>query len=224
MPDTPSEPDDEPPAARDDQRAGPEATATDSSAEAGGSTAPTTGAAEADDATRRWLIRFLVGLGIGIPILIEGATLLRMVRSFLFGGDGGGGGNESDDGGDTDPTVDIGDEILTATPQPETLRRAVVISGESVWEFEATIRVENTGNEPYTFRVDAMTTDAGNRIADPASTEQLAPGETATIEHTWRMPAGERPGTFEVVGIVETAAGEDLTERTVELGEFPIQN
>ena len=209
MPDTPTEPDDE-------SSAAPEAVHTGRSAgddESADST-PVTPAAEEDDVSRRWLVRALVGLGIGIPILIEGATLLRMIRSFLFG-DEGGGGTDTDDGGES--AVELGDELLPETPQPETLRRAVVISGESVWEFEARIRVENTGEEPYTFRVSALTTDEGNRIVDPASTEQLAPGETGTIEHVWRMPTGERPATLDVVASTEGAAGTDRVERTVEL-------
>ncbi|AGN00667.1 hypothetical protein L593_03580 [Salinarchaeum sp. Harcht-Bsk1] len=217
MPDTPTEPDDE-----SDADTG--ATRADSTAGEDESAAPTTVApAGQDDVNRRWLIRLLVALGIGIPILVEGATLLRMLRSFLLGG-GGGGGNESDSGGDPDTAVEIGDEILPETPPPEILRRAVVVSGENVWEFQARIRVENTGEDPYTFRVSALRTDEGKRIADPVATERLAPGEPQTLDHTWRMPAGERPASFEVLASTETATGTERVERTVELGSFPLQN
>lgn len=169
---------------------------------------------------RRWLIRAIVGLGLGIPIAIEGATFLRMLRSYFFGGGGDGG---EDDGNVTDPTAGIGDELLPETDQHETLTRAVLVTGRDVWELEATIRVENTGDAPYTFRVEAITTDEGNRIADPASTGSLAPGETATIEHTWRLPAGESPAVATVVGIVGGPTT-DRVQRDVELEEFPRQN
>jgi hypothetical protein len=168
---------------------------------------------------RRWLIRALVGLGFGIPIAIEGATLLRMVRSYFFGG----GGDGEDGGNTTDPTAGIGDELLPETSQRETIERAVLVTGRNVWQFEARIGVENTGDAPYTFRVDAITTDEGNRIADPVSTGAIAPGESATIEHTWRLPVGQSPAVASVVGITEGATT-DRVEREVDLGEFPRQN
>jgi hypothetical protein len=173
-----------------------------------------------DAIPRRWLIRAIVGLGFGIPIAIEGATLVRMLRSYFFGG----GGDDGDEGGNvTDPTAGIGDELLPGTSQSETITRAVLVTGQSVWEFEARIRVENTGDAPYTFRVDAITTDEGNRIADPASTGPIAPGESATIEHTWRLPVGQSPAVASVVGITDGATT-DRVERDVELDEFPRQN
>jgi hypothetical protein len=82
-----------------------------------------------DDVSRRWLSRLLVGLGIGIPVLIEGTTAFRLITSRLFGS-GDGGGDEGGATGTATPTersaVGVGDELLAATAPIETVRELCV--------------------------------------------------------------------------------------------------
>lgn len=179
---------------------------------------------EDDDVTRRWLLRALVGLGFGIPLAVEGATLLGMLDSQLFGG---GGGDESD-GAESDdeaaPVVAVGDELLPGTAPADTLTDAAVVSGgEAGRRFEVAIAVENTGERPYQLRLGVVRTAEGTRVDGGASTDRLEPGASATLRATYDLPDGETPATLSVVGAEYVGTGERLTQRTVRFEDVPVR-
>ena len=181
---------------------------------------------EDDDVTRRWLIRALVGLGFGIPIAIEGATLLGMLDSQLFGG----GGGESD--GDetagpatpTEPVVAVGDELLPGTAPAETLTDAAVVAGEDGRRFEVTVAVENTGERAYELRLGVVRTADGTRVDGGASTDSLEPGASTALTATYDLPDGETPATLSVVGAESVGTGERITQRTVRFEDVPVRD
>lgn len=170
-----------------------------------------------DDDTRRWLIRILVGLGIGIPILIEGATFLELFRRHLLGSD-----TPTPTATDTPGGVAVGEELLPATPQTETLSAATLRAGDGAWSFEVTVTVENTGEVPYELRLGEVVTETGTMVDGAASTGQVPPGETATVEGAWALPSGAEPDRLAVVAVTygETTA---TVSESVELGSIPTQ-
>lgn len=178
---------------------------------------------EDDDVTRRWLLRALVGLGFGIPIAVEGATLLGMLDNRLFGG-GSGDERGGDERGDDEPVVAVGDELLPGTPASDTLTDAAVVTGDDGRRFEVTVAVENTGERPYEVRLDVVRTAEGTRVDGGASTGRLDPGASATLTETYALPDGETPATLSVVGAESVETGERITQRTVRFEDVPVRS
>ncbi|WP_152042184.1 hypothetical protein [Salinigranum salinum] len=192
-----------------------------------GPTAATSDAAETESAAeahrRRTIIRLLVGLGIGIPILVELATFVGLVEQSLLGDDrNDGGGGES---GDTTTTagsggVGVGDELLPDTPQRETLSVASFRAATDQWVLTLAASVENTASEPYTVQFGPVTTERGRTVEGTGRAVTVAAGDTAQITGTWQLPPGDRPASV----VVRTGAGDAVTtDHTVDLGRIPVE-
>ena len=166
--------------------------------------------------SRKTLVRILIVLGIGIPIVVEGLTFVGLV------------GNQLGDGGDgaTTPTepagVDIGEDLLPGTDQAETLRAANVSAGGD-WEFTLRIDVRNTGRDGYELTVGPLTTEDGETIAGTRSTGPLGANESRDFTGSWSLPSGEVPTQLEVSAAVPTANGTTTVSRVVSLETVSIQ-
>ncbi|WP_435319688.1 hypothetical protein [Haloarchaeobius sp. TZWSO28] len=144
---------------------------------------------------RRTLIRLLIVVGIGIPLVIEGATFFGLVSNQLFGGE---------QPADQREPVGIGDEVVLTTEQTERLTDAhfETVDGERRLVVEVTVR--NTGNDPYEFRVDSVTLEDGTTLSANASTGRLARGETATVSASWAVDEGVAVASLNATSVVST--------------------
>jgi hypothetical protein len=194
--------------------------------------APGTADATADDGdvTRRWLIRAAVGLGFGIPLAVEGATLVGLLESWLFGGGGGGeDGGDAGDGGTattpSQPATAVGDDLLPTTDRAETLAEATVHAGDGGWRFDLVVDVENAADRPYELRLGTVTTQDGTRVEGGAATDVLAAGESASLSASYDLPDGETPATMAVAGVehVDGGGGERFFRRDVRFGNVPVR-
>ena len=176
------------------------------------------------DVTRRWLIRALVGLGFGIPLAIEGATLIGLVESWLSGDGGDGDATAATQTTSSEPATAVGDDLLPATDRAETLAEATVYARDDGWRFDLTVDIENTGDRPYELRLGTVATQGGDRVDGGASTGRLAAGESASLSASYDLPDGETPATMSVVGVeyVE-GGGERLMQETVRFGNIPVR-
>ncbi|WP_254273481.1 hypothetical protein [Haloarcula marina] len=166
------------------------------------------------------LVRLLIVLAIGIPILIEVITFGGLIGHYVAGSGGGGGA-----AGTPTPAIagaSTGDEILEQTPAVERIDDATVVVAEDGWEFSLTVAVNNTGQGPYELRLGPVTTRAGETVAGSGpTTGELAAGDTGSVTGRWLLPKGQRPDAVAVT--VVTGDGEPTTsEYTVELGDIPV--
>lgn len=166
---------------------------------------------------RRTLIRLLVGLGIGVPILIEAATLLGLVGDLLGGDDGGAGTPTATE---TTAGVGLGDELLPDAPGTHTVQAAYVAADG--WTFTLSVGVENTTDRTYELRLRTVTTDGGDVVEGGGESGPIAPGETGSVTGRWDLPDGASPDTVEAVAIVRNGTVTTV-ERTVDLGSVPVQ-
>lgn len=164
--------------------------------------------------SRRTLIRILVGLGIGIPVVVEGLTLLGLVGD-QFGGDGS-------DGTDTataaDNGVGVGDELLPGTAPTETVVEGYVTGDD--WTFTLVVTVDNGSDRTYELRLGAVTTEDGDRVDGGRGTGSIEPGESASVTGQWSLPEGSTPESVDVVAVAGDATE---VERQVRLGKFPVR-
>lgn len=164
---------------------------------------------------RRTLIRLLVGLGIGIPVLIEGATLLG-----LLGGLFGDGGEATATPTRTATGVGVGDELLPETAPAETVESAYITA--DAWLFSMTVGVENTGDRTYQLRLEAVRTRGGDVVEGGGESGPIEPGASGSVTGTWDLPDGAAPDTVDVVAIARDGTATKV-ERAVTLGVVPVQ-
>lgn len=162
---------------------------------------------------RRTLVRLLIVLAIGIPIVLEAATFAGLLDSRLLGG--GTPGAETPTATETDAppadAVGIGDELLPATPQQETVTAADVERTAGAREFVLSVAVENDAESSYELRLDALTTDRGTTVSGGGRTGQLAPGENETLTGRWELPSGEDPDAVIAVASLTSPGGDRET-------------
>lgn len=167
---------------------------------------------------RRTLVRLLVGLGFGIPIVVEGATFLGFVRETLAGdGESAGSGSAGDGSTDT-PTagegVAVDEELFPGTAPNERMRAAVVQETDAGREFVTSVQVDNTTERVYELRLAGLTTDAGTHLEASTSTDPIPPGESAVVTGRWSLPAEEDPARLHATALFgegDAATSERLT-------------
>lgn len=177
------------------------------------------GDGEGPPVPRRWLIRLLVGLGLGIPIVIEGATFGRLVSERLFGGDDG-----------AEPTatttarraVGVGDELLPETTPTERLSSATVDAGDERWRLVLTVEVQNTGRVPYELELGAVTTADGERVPGEATTGRIPPGQSAFVTGAYSLATGATPESV-VAAAITHGADAERREYRVALASIPVE-
>jgi len=167
---------------------------------------------------RKTLIRLLVAVAIGVPLIVEAGTFVGLVDQHL--------------GGDDDPTtttttldgraVGVGDDLLPDTAQVERVTGAAVYA-DGDWRFELSVAVNNTGDRPYTLRLGSLTTESGDRVEGAFSTGRLAPGESTTLTATWSIPSGSSPATVDAKAFTYGENETEATTATVRFGSVPVQ-
>lgn len=167
---------------------------------------------------RRTLIRILIALALGIPILVELRTVVTLVGSWVRGEDG------------TTPTptpryeaVGIGDELLPETAAVERLERAEVIAtDDDTWPFTIVVEVDNGSDRDYRLELGAVTTRDDTVVDGGATSDRIPPGESATLANTWSLPEGESPESMKVRAELGTEDPE-VIERDVVLRGIAVQ-
>ncbi|MFB6196891.1 MAG: hypothetical protein ABEI52_01300, partial [Halobacteriaceae archaeon] len=171
--------------------------------------------------SRRWLIRILVGLGLGIPILVEGVTFFGLVSETFLGGDDG---TTTTSTTTRQPTVGVGDELLPSTTPQETVREAYINIREAGWEFLLLVEVANTTEHPYEVDLGPVITDGGTTVEGSATTGRLSPGASETVTATWLLPSGATPDVLSVTGTAYVDGETRTTSRSVNLGSIAVRN
>jgi len=180
---------------------------------------------DVDGPEQKTLIRLLIVIGIGLPILIEVATFGSMLGHHVAG-DGGGGG----DAAPGTPTavetgVVTGDEILDEPNLSARIESASVVTENDGWRFTVTVNATNTGQTPAAVRLGGVTSRSGTTVDGAATTDRIQPGESASVTESWLLPPGERPGRLAVTTVRYPADGTPETEsHTVTLGDIPVSN
>jgi hypothetical protein len=173
---------------------------------------------------RRWILRLLVGAGLGIPILVEARTFLGLFRAHVLGEDTDEVGATATPTQTPEQSVGVGDELLEGTRPRETVREArirVLDSGE--WRFDLSVSVENTTDAPYELRLGDVQTTAGETVGGGGSTGHIPPRGTGEVTEFWPLPSENRPETLQVTALTYAEEGVELAERTVTLGRVPLE-
>jgi hypothetical protein len=176
----------------------------------------------ADERRRKRLIRIVVVLALAVPLVIEGLTFGGLLSSTLLGGGDDGGTVTPDGTATTTAGVGVGDELLAATPQRETIRTASVQATGETWTLTLSATVNNTANSSYQFQLGTVETTGGETVSNSASVT-VPPGETETVTGQWSLPAGERPRAIQVLAVEDVGGNATVSRETVRLAPIPVQ-
>lgn len=173
---------------------------------------------------RRNFIRLLIGLGIGIPILIEAATFFGLIERHLFTG-----GNSSDESpSSTTPTpepVGIGEELLPKTPLNEILRSASLEAQQGEWKLTLGVEVENPTETEYEFRLGQVTLTNNDQIQGGGTTGRIPSFETRSMLGQWTLPEGSTPDQVDATEIAFASDGTTReTTATIPLSKIPVSS
>jgi hypothetical protein len=171
---------------------------------------------------RRWLIRLLVALGLGLPIAIEARTFYELFTSYLFG-DGPNGTATATSTPTATGGVGVGEELLPSTQPVETVEVSEITVIETGWQYAPSVDVQNTGDVPYALRLGGVETESGARISGSASTGRIEPGETATVSETWELERNDRPQTVSVIALTYDTDETRTTNRDVRLARVTVR-
>jgi hypothetical protein len=175
--------------------------------------------------SKRTLIRLLVGISIGVPLVVEGATFLELFRRQL-GGEGDGDTATTGTATPSAEAVGVGDDLLPSTDRSETLAEAVLRERDADgWPLTLTVDVTNDAETAYEFQLLTVTLDDGRSVGGRASTGRLAPGERGSVTGEWSIPAGSTPAAVDVVALVYPAGdgSVETIERRVDLAKIPVR-
>lgn len=165
------------------------------------------------------LVRILLIIGIGIPVLIESATLIRMIGGYM-------GGEEAAQESTPEATetyVVEGDELLPETPPAERIVTLTVEPQSEAWVFTMELDVENTTARPYELELGEVEVGDGQVVQQTVS-QRWDAGAAETMAAEWRLPVGQIPSglTARARWHIGTDSTRTLT-RPVQFGQIPVQ-
>ncbi|WP_336339325.1 hypothetical protein [Haloarcula brevis] len=178
---------------------------------------------DVDGPEQKTLLRILIIVGIGLPILIEVVTFGSLLGHHLVGDPGGEVVPET-------PTAEpagagVGDPILESSAVSARIESASVVTADEGWRFTLAVNATNSGTEPAAVRLDSVTARNGETVDGTASTGQLSVGQTETVTRSWLLPPGERPDTVSITVLEYPDDGEtQSTQYDVTLGDIPVSN
>ena len=178
---------------------------------------------DVDGPEQKTVLRLLITVGIGLPILIEVVTFGSMMGHHLMGDSGGEAVPETPTAAEAG--AGVGDPILDSATVSARIDAASVVTTDEGWRFTLTVNVTNTGSDPTAVRLDSVTTRSGETVADTASTGRVPVGDTDDVTKSWLLPPGERPDTVAVtVFVYPEEESVRSTQYTVALGDIPVSN
>lgn len=172
---------------------------------------------------QKTLLRLLIIVGIGLPILIEVVTFGSMMGHHLMGDTGVEAVPETPTAAEAG--AGVGDPILESSAVSARIGAASVVTADEGWRFTLAVNVTNTGSDPAAVRLDSVTTRSGETVSDTASTGQLPVEGTDDVTQSWLLPPGKRPDTVSVtVFVYPDGESVQSTQYTVALGDVPVSN
>ncbi|GGL66909.1 hypothetical protein [Halocalculus aciditolerans] len=165
---------------------------------------------EDDVWSRRSYIKYLAPISVAVPVVVEGRTLVGLLRQdFASGG--------SSYSKPTGVDVGIGGELRPDTPTRETLRNAAISSTSDGERLVLSAGVKNTQQAAYRFSLGAVTTDGGETVEGGGQTDPVSPGGTATVQSTYTLPADATPKSVDTTVTI----GGRTSKKTVQLAPLP---
>ncbi len=174
--------------------------------------------ASTPSASSKRLVRILLIIGIGIPVLIEAATLFRLIGGHMSEDEAPSSASET-----TEAYVVEGDELLPETPPAERITALIIEPESESWVFSMDVAVANRTAAPYELQLREVQAEGG-QVFEKTASQQWAAGDSAAMEIEWALPAGSVPSslTAEARWYIGTDSARTVTQ-AIQFGKIPVQ-
>ena len=162
---------------------------------------------------RRFVI-ILLAFGIGIPVLIELATFVRLIYDPF---------HEAPQAHRVE-RVQTGDELFEDEGPRVTLDQMNARAGSNGWTFEMVVRTTSPDTREFELRLDSLEMRHGDLIPD-ARTHIWAPGDSSAYTAEWSVNANDWPNYMRAHATVRDAETDSTwtVTRRLELGKVPVR-
>ena len=166
------------------------------------------------------LVRILIAIGIGIPILVELFTVFELFNIHLFSGD------EAEHHEEVPiHRVIEGSRILPGDLPVLTLEHARVWAEPNKWIFEMEMEMDDSPAHPFELTFNHLVTTGERMIDEPQTIRWEDKGQDDDeYDVKWSIPPGETPLSLTVVlkSIISQDSTKEVT-REVKFGKIPVQ-
>lgn len=166
------------------------------------------------------LVRILIAVGIGIPILIESFTLFELFNIHIFSG-------EKTEQQEEIPIHRVieGSQILPGDLPVLTLEHARVWAEPEQWIFEMEMEMDGSPTHPFELTFNQLVTTGEKTIDEPKTIRWEGKGQDDDEYNVkWSIPPGETPLSLTVTlkSIISQDSTHEIT-REVKFGKIPVQ-
>lgn len=172
----------------------------------------------------RRLVKWLLIVGVGVPVLVEGITFFGLVGHHVS--DSGKEEASATSAHAQAPEVSIGDDLLSSTPLVERVTEAREWAYGEHWAFELTITLEKPPEKGCRIVFDSLRTEDGNMVADEKELQWEGGDEdeddlAQTVQ--WIIPPGDQPFSVRVRAFSGEDQQQPLKTQYVTFGKIPVQ-
>ncbi len=179
---------------------------------------------ESGKKSNRRLVRILVIVGIGIPVLVELLTLFNLVNVQLFS-------NEKEEVQQVEtvkevPTYVEGDTLFTDYATPIVIRSMEIKVNARQWRYELVLMPADTATVTGDkVRIDSLRLESGKLLSSDQSIHRQSPGEGSPgYLMEWELPSGDIPQRIYLSSTQQVAPDSTATiQKEIPLGKIPIR-
>jgi len=182
--------------------------------------APPDAKKDANTSFEKWLVRFFLLMAFGVAFGIEGMTLFR---SYVL---------DRDSGQDVEtvkaapelPLLEVGDEVLPASPPTERIEALALEAGQGdTWTFRMTIALQNPTDQPYELTTFGVLTRSGS-VHEEAFRVTCPPGDSTQLPAEWQLAPSDLPESLVASGRVQVTPDSAVVHaRRFRLPRIPVQ-
>jgi hypothetical protein len=171
------------------------------------------------------LVRILVIVGIGIPVLVELLTLFNLVNVQLFTDED----KPPQQGREVEEAQSYvqGDTLFTEFAHPIIIHSMRIMVSTRQWRYELSlVPADTTLKEENIIRLDSLSLESG-KVLTPVQAlrvRDVGVGEESDYHGEWELPSGDLPKMLYLSSVQPIGADStELVRKEVRLGNIPIR-
>ena len=173
------------------------------------------------EGSRKTLVRILIAVGIGIPVLVELLTLFNLINVQLFE-------DEKAIRQQASPTevreYIIGDTLFADSVTPITLQDMIIKVSPQSWRFELVLaRSGSITTAGPLLTADSLKLKSGEIVSDAQSWEMDNSSGSDTTRFSWMLPSGEIPTVLYISTQKSVQKDSASSQQQVQLGNIPVR-
>lgn len=178
---------------------------------------------ESDRKSRKKLVRILIIVGIGIPVLIELMTLFNLINVQIFENDEE--PNRQSWTADTEVQKFVeGDTLFADQSRPLVIDMIKARVSAQEWRFALQLTNPDTSQLNPEVRIDSLELQSGKILDIQKKYDWNADGKVSSFMDEWKLPSGDIPVIL-YISSEQPVSGDSIqfVQQEVRLGNIPVR-